>query len=140
MAAPEPDYKITKPSGTSVLIKSRTPSSDVGGIIVTSRDSATNLINETSMISVGSEGEDHCGDSNDSGLGLRPPVSGQVESGSGEADEERGRAVAGVSHEISSHAEHFPRVKKRLTDWDMVCGGPNGFCTRPRCIRARSLE
>ena len=96
MTAPEPDYRITKPSGSSVLIESRTPSSDVGGIIVTSRDNMTNPSNEIVDVSVRPEEESRHDDSYDSGLGLRPPVSGQVVGEVGDdAEAERDNIGAG---------------------------------------------
>ena len=140
MTSQSPDYHVSKPSGSTLLIESRTPSSDVGGVIVTPGVSATNHddIDEIEDSGVGASSS-HLSDSNDSGPGLRSQASGQVTEELGD-DDDGGRSSVEGEHDIRPHAGHYPRVRKRLSEWKFVCGGPLGRCKRPRCVRDNNSD
>ena len=134
MTSQSPDYHVSKPSGSTLLIESRTPSSDVGGVIVTPGDSVTNH-DDMGDSGVGvSSG--HLDDSSGSGPGLRPPASDLVAEDWGD-DDDWSRSREEREHDICPHAGRYTRIKKRLTPWRFVCGGPMGRCKRPRCMRSR---
>ena len=140
MSGSGPDYSISKPSGSTLLIESRTPSSDVGGIIVTPMTGVTNAT-EISSAGTSDPGTGQLDESGDSGLGLRPPDSGLVEVEMGDGGEGTGDEREGV-HDVRPHAGHYPRLRKRIRDmtWSLMCGGPRGRCKRTLCINRYSVN
>ena len=123
MTFKSPDFHVSKPSGSTLLIESWTPSSDVGRVIFMPGYSMTNH----DVMGEGGVGESSgcLDDSSVSGPGLRSQASGQVAEEGGDSDD-RGRISGNGELDIHPHAGHYPRVRKRLTPWRQVCGGPMG--------------
>ena len=162
----KPDYTVTKPSGSSVLLCSRNPSDDAEGIIVIGGDGEGNLNPPAdnagqpdvggaeighgevavgaAQVAVGAEAAAAAGGA---GPGERPPDSDQEDESESQDD---GGVVGDVpvpggdqpQHEPqhSHHAGHGARVRARLYQWRLTCGGQNGFCKRALCVKRRNLS
>ena len=138
-----PNYRVTKPAGSSLLIESRTASDDTEGVTV----DPINPIDAAPEVGGAAEIGQGGGVGNAAGVaevgagpGLQDQGSDQVDNhpegdiggdggvvvgqGGGEHPEDPGH---------SPHARRGVRVRARLTAWDRACGGPGGLCGR--CVQ-----
>ena len=158
----QPNYRVTKPAGSSLLIESRTPSDDTVGVVV---EDIPNPINDAAPEVGGAlgQGQGEAGvgadpavaeaapqvandaDDNGAGPGLQDQDSDQVDNH--HEDDSVGDGVVvvgggGGGHPAdpghSLHARQGVRIRARLTEWDRACGGSGGRCGR--CVRRRYFQ
>ena len=155
----KPDYTVTKPSGSSVLLCSRNPSDETEGIIVIEDDNVGNL-NAAGVVAEPDVGGAVIGHdqaavgaaqvageaavaAGGAGPGERPPDSDQEDESESHDDGGDGGVHGGDQPQHvpqhGQHAGHGARVRARLDHWDQACGGPRGFCNRALCVKRRNI-